>query len=374
MTITISWQRKSGTQNGYVMLGLIVILGIAALTVFVSRLNATAIHNDQARKTTSALAVAKQALIGSAAASNTRPGAQPCPDTDNDGQSNLTAGACAAPLGRLPWRTLGLPDLRDAAGERLWYVLSPNFQDIPANAINSTVGGQLSVSGTISASNVVAVVFAPGNAIGTQTREAAKTNNAGAYLESYVAGVITAREQDGTYNDDLSVITPADIFSVVEKRIAQEVQHALKNYYDLSANQYPYPALASACTAVLCLADTAAPLQQGALSGRIPAKPTPGDAGSTYPADAATGQPSLLGSGTWFDTNGWRYVFNYLVDPNCVMASASCGTLSSSYTNASTYGDSPYNVANVKGVLQFTVPNTVSPGDGVRMFYARGLN
>ena len=100
MTITSSWQRKSGTQNGYVMLGLIVILGIAALTIFVSRLNATAIHNDQARKTTSALAVAKQALIASAAASNTRPGALPCPDTE----------------------------MLDAAWKRPWYVLSPNFQ------------------------------------------------------------------------------------------------------------------------------------------------------------------------------------------------------------------------------------------------------
>ena len=370
MTITISWQRKSGTQNGYVMLGLIVILGIAALTVFVSRLNATAIHNDQARKTTSALAVAKQALIGSAAASNTRPGALPCPDTDNDGQSNLTAGACAAPLGRLPWRTLGLPDLRDAAGERLWYVLSPNFQDIPANAINSMVGGQLSVSGTISASNVVAVVFAPGNAIGTQTREAANTNNAGAYLESYVAGVITARAQDNSYNDELSVITPGDVFPVVEKRIAQEVQVALVNYYNLSANQYPYPALASACDSSSCVADTTAPTQYGALMGRIPAQPVPGNASSTYPAGAA-----LLGIGTWFDLNGWRYVFNYRVDPNCVTAPAACGTLTSSFTNTSPYyGDSSYNVAGVKGILQFTVPNTVSPGDGVRMFYARGLN
>ena len=374
MTIKRSLQRKRCPQNGYVMLTLIAILGVAALTVFVTSRNATAIQNDQARKTNSALAVAKQALIASAASNITHPGALPCPDTDNDGLANPIAGGCSATVGRLPWRTLGLPDLRDAAGERLWYVVSGNFQDFPANQINSGVVGQITVSGTINASNVVAVLFAPGSAIGAQTRQAANANSIAAYLESYAVGGITAHAQDSTHNDELSVITPADVFSVVEKRIAQEVQHALKNYYDLSANQFPYPALPAACVASLCVADTSAPMQNAALRGRIPAQPTPGNATSTYPADAGTGQPSLLGTGTWFDANGWRNVFNYLVDPNCVVASASCGTLNSSFSNASPYGDSPYSVAGVKGVLQFTVPNSVPASDGMRMFYARGLN
>ena len=363
-------------QQGYVMLALMAILGIAAITVYVSSLNATTIHNDQARKTNAALAIAKQALIASAASNVNHPGALPCPDIDNDGLRDLAAGgvgACTALFGRLPWKTLGLPDVRDAGGERLWYMLSANFQDISAIPINSDTGGQISISGTITANGIVAVLFAPGSAIGAQTRELAHVNSPAFYLESYTGGVITTRAQDNTYNDELAMLTPADVFSVVEKRIAQEVQYALKNYYALSANQFPYPALATACNPGSCVADTTAPLQNGALSGRIPAHPTPGDPASTYPT-GGVGPPSVLGAGTWFDLNGWRNKFNYRVDPNCVVVSASCGTLTSSYSNALPYGDSPYSVTGVKGVLQFTVLNSGTASESVRMFYARGLN
>ncbi len=38
-------------------------------------------------------------------------------------------------LGRLPWKTLGLPDLRDAFGERLWYAVSSKHKGL----LNCTV-------------------------------------------------------------------------------------------------------------------------------------------------------------------------------------------------------------------------------------------
>ena len=78
MTIKRNWRRKPGNQNGYVMLGLITVLGIAAITVFVSSLNATGIRTEQERKTTSALALAKLALIGRAASDDDRPGSLRC--------------------------------------------------------------------------------------------------------------------------------------------------------------------------------------------------------------------------------------------------------------------------------------------------------
>jgi len=70
-----------------------------------------------------------------------------------------------------------LPDLRDAAGERLWYVVSANFQDIAANRINAGTVGQLIVhEGEQATNGVVAILVAPGKAFGTQQRDTSHVN------------------------------------------------------------------------------------------------------------------------------------------------------------------------------------------------------
>src|SRR4051794_19970313 len=179
MTVLRSSANRSATaQRGYAMLGIIAAIGIAATAVVVTSLSATAVRNDQGRRDSSALALAKQALIASAASSNLRPGSLPCPDVDNDGLSdqigNNPAAACTHFIGRLPWQTLGLPDLRDASGERLWYAVSTNFQDVAANSINSGTTGQLIMQeGEQTTTGVVAIVTAPGKPIGSQQRNTA---------------------------------------------------------------------------------------------------------------------------------------------------------------------------------------------------------
>ena len=60
-----------------------------------------------------------------------RPGDLPCPDLDNDGSADPPCSTGVARLGRLPWKTLGLPDLRDGDGERLWYAVSTNYKNNP---------------------------------------------------------------------------------------------------------------------------------------------------------------------------------------------------------------------------------------------------
>src|SRR5688572_33057105 len=97
--------------------------------------------------TRAALAEGKQALVGRAVADNDRPGSLPCPDAvtnvvgnvPNDGIADALAGNdCPSYIGRLPWRTLGLPDLRDEHVERLWFALSPTFRDhVTAQPLNS---------------------------------------------------------------------------------------------------------------------------------------------------------------------------------------------------------------------------------------------
>lgn len=78
------------------------------------------------RTTTPRLAEAREALIGHAKAQwcLKQTGAVadhlPCPDMGaSEGQA--ATGCSGTTVGRLPWRTLGLPALRDAAGECLWY-------------------------------------------------------------------------------------------------------------------------------------------------------------------------------------------------------------------------------------------------------------
>jgi hypothetical protein len=94
----------------------------------------------RARATERALAEAREALVAYAAdrAINTvvGPGYLPCPDLDNDGWAESTCGSLSGDsgqderLGRLPWKTLGLPDLRDGDGERLWYAVSTKYKGL----------------------------------------------------------------------------------------------------------------------------------------------------------------------------------------------------------------------------------------------------
>jgi hypothetical protein len=135
-----------GRQRGQGLLAILVILGVAVTALVFYFANPGRLSIERYKKTAAALAQAKEALIGFAASTNItqacagsncpRIGDLPCPDLDNDGSADL--GSCGNEagttgqnlrLGRLPWRTLGLPDLRDGTGERLWYAVSNNFKN-----------------------------------------------------------------------------------------------------------------------------------------------------------------------------------------------------------------------------------------------------
>src|SRR6185436_18126831 len=106
---------------------------------------------------------------------NIRPGELPCPDTDNTGTD---AGACVAgAIGRVPWRSLGIPEPKDGAGETLWYAIAGPFRNYSMNTapITSDTLGNLTVylgsSASTITSRAVAVIFAPGVSLGTQNRD-----------------------------------------------------------------------------------------------------------------------------------------------------------------------------------------------------------
>jgi hypothetical protein len=254
---------------------LLAILVMGSLYALLSNVNTATAELQQTRDdaTSVALRQAKEALIAWSATHMNGPGHLLCPDTDDDGEADtVTCGTAATRVGRLPWRTLALPDLRDGGGERLWYAVSRCFLERSTDqycadnyAVNSDTQGQLMVQGIAPGSNIVAIIFAPGRALAGQNRSAATKNQVANYLEGenqsapvapceYVgpfnAGTgkydwcqdrfETRRrcEQSdcpgGPFNDQLIVITHADLFNVVENAVARRLETeiaALLRYY-----------------------------------------------------------------------------------------------------------------------------------------------
>jgi len=241
-------------QRGVILLVMLAILVLGCAAVFVSSISVAAIKTERISHTASVLAQAKEALIGYAIKDPNRPGELPCPDIDNDGAATLLdyiGNNCRALVGRLPWKTLGLPDLRDAAGERLWYALSNPFHAHSPDALNSNTRGDITLSGNSHADNIIALVFAPGASLPQQNRSVANTNDAMHFLESVVTSPTafrkaTADEISGgnqTYNDQLLALTHEALFAPLERVIAHRVRDEIFN----SARPFwqPYPRAAN---------------------------------------------------------------------------------------------------------------------------------
>lgn len=266
-------------QAGLAALLLLAVLVMGSLYALLSGINTATADLQQKRDDTTAAALrqAKEALIAwSATRASQGPGHLPCPDTDNDGNSEGAAcGTPATRIGRLPWRTLGLPDLRDANGERLWYVLSGNFINQVGNPVNSDTPGQLTVAGIAPANNVIAIVFAPGPALAGQNRAGpvvppetspatsvcnpAADNNC--RVQNYLEGengdaandlFVAARRCEqtdcpgGAFNDQLATLTHQELFvaveNVVEKRLARDVVPEIRAYFEAWGNVIGVPA------------------------------------------------------------------------------------------------------------------------------------
>ncbi|MHB1332418.1 MAG: hypothetical protein ACYCY1_07445 [Sulfuriferula sp.] len=297
-------------QRGALLILLVIALGILAATVFVSMLSSSGIQIERDKKTAAALAEAKAALIGYAARNSTRPGWLPCPDSNGDGQITLagdySGSACNTYTGRLPWKSLGLPDLRDGYGEQLWYAVSVSFHANGSALLNSDTSGQLSIGGISPANNVIAIIFAPGPALSGQIRDAAHVNDPASYLEGDNAlGLsntsFTTANASSTFNDRLLPITNDNLFPVVEKRVARELVAALQAYALSNSGNYPYAAPLDGSSNFCSTGNT---------SGRIPL------ADSNCP----------LSTPAWFSANAWNNFVYYTMAPGAPILTAGTTT------------------------------------------------
>jgi len=300
-------------QRGAVLLIILVLLLVGIAAVLINSLTAAGAKNARQAKTSAALAQAKDALLGYAASDLNRPGELPCPDFDNDGMITLadySGSNCQSLIGRLPWKTLGLPDLRDGSGEHLWYAISDTFHANGSAVINSNTKGTLLVYGpdgltlqTQAGYSAVAVIFSPGSPLASQTRNtAAQQNDAANYLDiansrnnASASGPFIAGTQSATFNDQLLLITTQDLIPLLEERVAGEVKKALTDYYT-AYGYYPW------ADDILAITDYHA--NDGLNRGWLP----------DYAYTTSTPHDWLAGSPPqWFFDNQWYTLIYYSV-------------------------------------------------------------
>jgi len=250
-------------QRGASLLIMLVILVVGIAAVLVNSLTSSTVKIARQEKTAAALAQAKDALIGFAITySDTHSGQVfghlPCPDKAGGNPEGSAEPSCGIPnvsvIGRLPWKTLGLPTLRDGDGECLWYAVSGTYKNNPppppaTGLMNWDTEGQFqafAAAGTplTNQNQVVAVIFAPGAPLSGQNRSGTTAPVCGGnytasnYLDSdatigadnaalssttsppaanassqfFTAGATTK------INDQMMFITKQDIWNAIKKR------------------------------------------------------------------------------------------------------------------------------------------------------------
>jgi len=259
-----------------------------------------------------------------------RLGDLPCPATSYaSGQTATSCDTAASRIGYLPWKTLGLPDLRDGSGSPLLYAVSERFKyNSRFGTLNSDTAGDFSVSGE----NAIAIVFAPGPALRTQDRNAA-TFNVVNFLELENANgnttFATGQEVDN-FNDRLLWITPRAFFPALETRAMRVAQERLNHYVAVTGR---YPRSNRYMNDFECWTN----------GGRLP-YPV-GSANPCLPGGngASAGQWTMAWPG-WFFQNYWDYVMHYAVSPRCTATSGAVCDQSGNYLTVDSQ-------ANVRALL-----------------------
>ena len=258
-------------QRGVALLGLLAVAVMVFAYVLTSRLNAASKFVGIDRDTNAqVLSQAKRALIGWMAinaATDNNPGRLPCPEavnaigTDSEGISaplvTPSTPNCAT-VGRLPWRTLGLNKLVDAASEPLWYAVSPGWalqNSSTLLSINSDSRGAMVVDGQVAPNEVVALIIAPGPAVNVQaasgcTAQAqtravpAPAMNPLDYIECFNAATpaFSTTGPAASFNDQVVRVTVGDLMPALEAAIAERMQReiapALKSVYTFGSPKY----------------------------------------------------------------------------------------------------------------------------------------
>jgi hypothetical protein len=321
--------RPTRHQRGFAMIAMITLVTMVSAYLLSTALSRTTaeVRLESDTRSRDAMKEAKAALIAYAASqawqvtgANDQPGALPCPATNENGSDPGSCTTESTRVGFLPWRTIGSSELRDGSGNLLWYALSANFRKLAGTTIiNSDTVGTLTITGNAPATQVVAVIIAPGSALNGQNRTSTAVAN---YLEGSNANTsdsdtFTTAQSSDTFNDQIMIVTQADLMAVVEPAVASRIETSIKPYITSYASQwsaYPYPAAFPQNSAAQSSYSGDTTLTTGML---------PVTASLTYPWTASSGAVTLTGgtagsitgvtcvAGTvgWVVGTGWRCDF-----------------------------------------------------------------
>ncbi len=251
------------SDKGAALLIMMLMLFMVSMAVILKGLGNRNNRDRQTVATTKALMQAKEAVIAFAVThadlypAGAGVGHLMCPDTDAPafdasgaplapyGPANIPCGPNA--IGRLPHYVtllsgtpLPISDYGSGADQQLWYAVADAFLANPnggiSNIVNSSTPGSLTLDGQ---SDVVAVLFSPGQALGGQSRPA---TNPAAYLEAentagpvFVSGWPAAPE---SFNDTVLAIRRSELLLPMTARVAEEMKKHLDAFH-LSGGIYP---------------------------------------------------------------------------------------------------------------------------------------
>lgn len=350
MLITSNQFSGMEKQRGLALLALVITIALVISFYYFSSISIIEIQVQNLEKSRASLLKAKQALIAYAlnypltpaglGNANQGPGNLPCPDDDLDGDSDTPgiAPACnslgAGTIGRFPWATVATEELRDGAGELLWYAVSSNFANFADRNINSATTGQITVrnsDGSVqfdgtTIDGVVAVVIAPGKALVrsdglVQSRATvADRNDPANYLDiafaednadyinstgdGFISGIVR-NNADGeiVVNDLVVVITYNEILEVVNARVGEAFKELLTSYH-VTCDAYPEASSFDPTKASFDSAGLAPPVGSELRFGHVPLNSAlPVDWGNNCTVGAVTAPaPVPL---AWMIAEGW---------------------------------------------------------------------
>lgn len=330
------------TQHGAALLLALLVALTLSLSWFFKAATPLSAKLAGEQRTARALAQAKAALIAWSVVQGDmdagifdRPGSLPCPDRENSGiaPGSCTSAGAGTSIGRLPWKTLGIEDLRDADGERLWYALSNSFRVTHSAAINSDTRGQLQLYAadgttllTPAGEELAAIIFSAGPPLAGQDRAAAPLLAAN-YLDAaspwnnakapgpFISGPLGNAQGEIVINDRAMALSTRELIGAVEQRALKEAQSALAAFALAHGAKYPNPAKSNDATCLSPISNiksnnTCASAGSDACFGRFP-EDSPGAA-----------------LAPWFLRNGWGRVMVYAVNKNSVVdpGAAECST------------------------------------------------
>lgn len=341
------------SQLGIALILFLTIFVLGATAILLSTLNQGKFVLEDDAQTARALAQAKEALIGYALTFyETSPGNYgflPCPDLDASpswaegiSPGNACGSRDVSKLGRLPWATLGIPALRDGAGECLWYAVAgpyKNSSSARTKMLNEDTNGLFKVSvsdgtavteqltGTSPQNRAIAVIIAPGKILPGQNRTPLASGvdicggnyTASNYLETdvshfgdtankveefFTAQDVSAQDSSKSLpiNDKVIYITREELFAAIRSRtdfystmkcLTQIAAYCVATYAKTNPNfamgdkRLPWPAP----VALADYSDEAQYNDQGTLlTGRLPNKVD----NSNSQIDAAKTSPQYL--------------------------------------------------------------------------------